>query len=162
MNDTGRLRRVARARLVLALSLLLPACGPVGPFGGGALSGELRGAPSDWSFVAGVEQAQLETRPGDPRSINLWLGSLDGRLYVASSMVRGPKLPSERGWVRDVEADERVRVRIEGVVYELRAERVLDADEAGAVRAMFEAKYGLDPKGRDPEREVWFFELLPR
>jgi hypothetical protein len=147
---------------VLALSLLLPACGPVGPFPGGALSGELKRAPRDWSFVAGVKQAQLETRPADPRSVNLWLGSLNGKLYVASSMIRGPKLPSERSWVRDVEADDRVRIRIDGVVYELRAERVLDADEADAVRSMLEAKYDLDPADRDPSREVWFFALEPR
>jgi hypothetical protein len=119
-------------------------------------------APRDWSFVADVKQAQLETRPADPRSVNIWLGSLNGKLYVASSMIRGPKLPSERGWVRDVEADDRVRMRIDGVVYELRAERVLEADEADAVRSMLEAKYELDPSDRDPSREIWFFALEPR
>jgi hypothetical protein len=146
----------------LALALLLTACGPVGPFSGGALSGEVRPAPGEWSFVADVEQAQLETNPADPRSINIWLGSHGGALYIASSMIRGPKLPTERAWVRDIKADDRVRLRIEDAIYELRAERVLDADECDAVRTMLETKYGLDPADRDPEREIWFFKLVPR
>jgi hypothetical protein len=149
-------------RFTLALALALSACGPIGPISGGRLSGEVQPAPSDWSFAADVEQAQLETNPADPSSVNIWLGSLNGELYIASSMIRGPKLPSERAWVRDVEADDRVRLRIEDALYELRAERVLDANEADAVRAMLEAKYSLDPAARDPEREIWFFKLAPR
>lgn len=153
--------RTAR-RLSLAALLSLSACGPVGPLPGGALSGEVKPAPSDWSFVADVEQAQLETRPADPRSVNVWLGSRDGKLYVASSLIRGPKLPTERAWVRDIEADERVRMRIAGAVYELRAVRVLDDDEAAAARAMLEAKYALAPDDLDPQREVWIYALEPR
>ena len=149
--------------LALAAMLALTACGgPLGPVSGGALSGEVKPAPSDWSFVANVEQAQLETNPADPRSVNVWLGSLGGRLYVASSLIRGPKLPTEREWVRDVEADERVRMRIEGTVYELRAVRVLDDDEAAAARAMLEQKYALASDDLDPEREVWVYALGPR
>ena len=148
--------------LALAGALSLLACGPVGPFSGGGLSGEVRPAPSDWSFVANVEQAQLETRPADPHSVNVWLGSLNGRLYVASSLIRGPKLPTERAWVRDVEADERVRMRIDRIVYELRAVRVIDEDEAAAARAMLEKKYALTRDDLDSDREVWVYALEPR
>ena len=149
------------APLCIAL-LVFAGCGPLGPFPGRALSGEVKPTPADWSFVANVEQAQLETNPVDPRSTNIWLGSQNGALYISSSMIYGPKLPSERGWVRDVEADERVRLRVDGGLYELRAERVLDEAEAAAARSMLERKYELGPDDLDPEREVWVWRLEPR
>jgi len=152
-----------KTRLWLAAALLTLGCGgPVGPFPGGALSGEVKPAPSDWGFVANVKQAQLETNPAVPRSVNIWLGTLDAALYISSSMILGPKIPTEREWVRDVTADERVRMRIEGVVYELRAVRVLDETEAAAARSMLEHKYELEADDMDPEREVWVFRLEAR
>ena len=150
-----------RAHSIAALFLLL-GCGPVGPFSGGALSGELKPAPADWSFVANVVEAELETNPDEPRSVTLWLGSLNGALYISSSMIRGPMLPTEREWVRDVEKDERVRLRIDEILYELRAVRVLDEGEAAAARAMMEKKYELSADDMDPQREIWFFRLEPR
>jgi hypothetical protein len=145
------------------MALLLPGCGgPIGPLSGGRLSGDVKPAPSDWGFAANVEQAQLETNPVKPRSVNVWIAVKDGALFLSSSMILGPKLPTERGWVRDVEADENVRLRIEGAVYELRARRVLDDAEVAAVRAALETKYELDAGDIDPDREVWVFQLEAR
>lgn len=152
-----------RHALVLGLAIALCACGgPVGPFAGGELSGEVKPAPSDWGLVANVKEAQLETNPSAPRSVNVWLATEGGALYISSSLIRGPKLPTEREWVRDVEADERVRMRIESVVYELRAVRVLDEGEAAAARAALETKYELGADDMDAEREVWVFRLEAR
>lgn len=149
-----------RATLAAASLALLACGGPLGPLPGGALSGEVKPPPADWSFVADVKQAQLETNPAKPRSVNVWLGVWQSGLYVTSSMIRGPKRPTERAWVRDVGLDPLVRMRIEGVVYELRAVRVEDPATVAAVRSTFEKKYALD--ALEPGREVWVFRLDPR
>lgn len=150
-------------RLWLATALLALGCGgPLGPLPGGALSGDAKDAPADWSFVASVEQVQVETNPAEPHSVNTWIGTHGGALYLPTSMIRGPRVPTEREWVRNVEADERIRLRVGSDVYALRAERVIDAAEVEAVRAALVAKYALGPDDLDPEREIWFFRLEPR
>ncbi len=152
-----------RAVLSVLFVLALSACGgPVGPISGSALSGAVEPAPADWSFIEDVEQVQLETNPAAPHSVNTWIGTNAGALYVPTSMIRGPKLPTEREWVRNVEADERVRLRIDDAIYELRAVRVIDDTEAATARAALEKKYALDASDMDPEREIWLFRLTPR
>jgi hypothetical protein len=151
-----------RTRLLAATLLWLGCGGPLGPISGGALSGEVKPAPSDWSFVDDVEQVQLETNPGEPHSVNTWIGASGGALYLPTSMIRGPMLPTERAWVRNVEADDRIRLRVGEDVYELRAERVLDATEAETARAALVTKYALGADDMDPEREIWIFRLESR
>lgn len=146
----------------LAMVVFTGCGGPVGPISGGALSGEVKAAPSDWTFVESVEQVQLETNPEAPHSVNTWIGTNAGALYLPTSMIRGPKLPTEREWVRNVEADDRIRLRIGDDLYELRAERVIDEAEAAAARAALEKKYELGAGDMDPEREIWIFRLVPR
>lgn len=147
----------------LILALVLAACGPLGPLSGGRLSGEVHTAPvGDWSFSDAVATIQLETNPAEPHSVNAWCVGLGDRIYVPTSMIRGPKAPSEREWVRNVTADERVRIRIGDQIYERTAVRVHDAAEYDAARAALEMKYELDPAERDSERDVWIFRLDPR
>ena len=102
-------------------------CGPIGPIPGGALSGELGPAgATDWSGAAEVENAQLETRPDDPHSVNTWFAPIGERLYVPTSMILGPKNPAGRSWVDHVGVDDRVRIRLGDTIYERRAVRVAD------------------------------------
>jgi len=156
----GRTGATVLLGLVTACAL---ACGPVGPFAGGALRGPV-GDPvvSDWSFAATVETAQLETRPDDPHSVNTWFATIDDRLYVPTSMILGPRQPSERSWVSRVEADPRVRIRLGKTVYERIAVRVEDPSEYAAARAALEARYEIAPEDRDPERVIWIYRLDPR
>jgi hypothetical protein len=123
-----------------------------------------RGAPdnSDWSFASDVETAQLETQPDDPHSVNTWVAAIGSRLYIPTSMILGPKQPTERSWVGHVADNEDVRIRLGGRVFERRAVRVLDPDEFRSARAALEAKYGITQDERDPEREVWIFRLESR
>jgi hypothetical protein len=152
-----------RSALALGLAIALSACdGPLGPFSGGELSGEVKPVPSDWGLLADVKEVQLETNPAEPRSVSVWLATASGALYISSSLIRGPMVPTEREWVRDVAADERVRLRIDGVVYELRAVRVLDESEAAAARRAIEGKYELGADDMDSGREVWVFRLGAR
>jgi hypothetical protein len=147
----------------LALLLALAGCGPLGPLSGGALRGPVHEqAVTDWSFTADIQTVQLQTNPADPHSVNTWCVGIGDRLYVPTSMIRGPKSPSERDWVKNVAADPAVRIRIDGAVYERVAIRVSDPSEYDAARAALEQKYALDPAERDPEREIWIFRLEPR
>jgi len=151
-------------RIVLLAAFALLACGgPLGPISGGALSGDVRPAPADWAFAQPIEQVQLETRPDDPHSVNTWIGVANGALYLPTSMIRGPKIPKEREWVKNVSADDRVRVRIDGAIYQLRALRVADdSGEYAAAREALAKKYELGPDDIDPEREIWIYRLDAR
>ncbi len=153
--------RVSRSLLATTTLAFVCACGPIGPFAGGALSGEVEATgPTDWGFAEGIETAQLETRPSDPHSINCWFASVGPALYVPTSMILGPKDPTERGWVSHVTQDARVRIRIDGRIHERQAVRVDDGAEYEAARAALEAKYALTE--RDPERTIWIYRLDPR
>lgn len=113
-------------RWIPLLVLALVACnGPFGLLPGGRLDGDSAPAPADWSFAGEYGTAQLETRPGDPYSVNLAFTVMDGRLYVNAG-------DSETEWVKNMGADSRVRLRLDDVIYSLRAERVTDAEEIRA------------------------------
>ena len=148
-------------RSMLCLALL--ACQPIGPCPGGRLEGEI-GAPGSAieARVLALETAQLETRPNAPHSVHTWFVAIGDRLYVPTSMIRGPRDPRERGWVGHVPADPTVRIRLGGRVYERVARRVEDPGEYAQARDALEEKYALDPAARDPKREVWIFRLDER
>ena len=139
-------------------------CGPIGPIPGGALSGEVGPARvADWSFASDVTNAQLETRPDDPHSVNTWFAAVGPALYVPTSMILGPKHPEGRSWVAHVAEDDRVRIRLGDRVFERRAERVdPDGAEYQRARAALEARYEIAVDDRDPDRTIWIYRLEPR
>jgi hypothetical protein len=128
--------------------------GPTGLLPGGGLEGEARPAPSDWSFAGDYDTAQIETRPQDPYSVNLVFTILDGGLYVNAG-------DTETQWVKNMTEDPRVRLRVDGVLYELRAERVTDADEISAFGEAWtsQSMFRRDPAGYD---EVFIYRLVAR
>ena len=137
--------------------LILAACGCGGPFGllpGGGLDGESRPAPSDWVIAADHGTAQLETRPEDPYSVNLVYTIVKNRLYVNAG-------DTETQWVANMNANPLVRLRVDGVLYDLRAERVTDAGEISAFAEAWtsQSKFRRDPAGYE---EVWIYRLGPR
>jgi len=145
---------------LLALLIFVSGCGPLGPIPGGRLRGEVEPPPPGWDEIASVRTVQLETRPDDPHSVNVWSGVVGGRLYVATSLIRGTDVPAERDWVQHVLADPRVRLRTGGRIYELKATRVNDPARADAVREAMIAKYDVDPDAHSAA--AWVFELTPR
>lgn len=152
---------VAPATWGLALAIGLLACGPIGPLPGGALRGEVVSGPvDDWSFTADVETVQLETRPSDPYSVNTWIYGEGDRLYVPTSLILGASEPTERQWVRNVIEDDRVRLRIDGRIYERRAVRVTDAAELAEARDHLLAKY--DVEADEHSAAAWIFRLEDR
>ena len=125
----------------LAVSILTGCSNPIGPFSGGRLSGEEASWPPTWGAVADQAEAQLETRPEDPYSINIWFAVLDDHAYLSSSLLYGPHEPEEREWVRNVNADPRVRFRVAGFVYPARVEVVEDPALKARVLDAFRVKY---------------------
>jgi hypothetical protein len=124
--------------LALFLLTLLTACGdPLLILPGGALSGEPTAVPADWSAVAAVETIQVEFRPQDPYSHNIWGVGLDRDLYIATG-ADGTR------WTPFIAADPDVRVRVGTALYDLTAVAVTDAAERVRVADAYLKKYDLD------------------
>jgi len=118
--------------------LLLGGCAePFIVLSGGALTGEVADPPVDWTELNAVDVMQLETRPSDPYSINIWAAGLGPHIYVATS-------EDGTSWTEFLAEERDVRLRIEGVVYELEAVPVVDAAERAAVAAEYVRKYDVD------------------
>jgi hypothetical protein len=137
------------------LLLVIAAAACNGPFvllPGGKLDGEARPAPSDWTFAGDYGTVQLETRPEDPYSVNVAFTVVDNRLYINAG-------DTETQWVKNIAANPRVRLRMDGVLYELRAERVTDPAEIAVFGEAWTSQsfFRRDPTGLD---EVWLYRLV--
>ncbi|MEM7409410.1 MAG: nitroreductase/quinone reductase family protein [Myxococcota bacterium] len=140
--------------LVLPL-LLATACGPLVMIPGGALSGMPQEVPRDWSFTDGVDVVQLETRPDDPYSVNVWTVAANDALYVVAGT------GAESAWVQHIEADPRVRLRVGDDLYDLRAVRADDDAEVDAFLEAAMAKYDFEPEEGQREQAV-LYRLVAR
>lgn len=141
--------------LSVALAVLCAGCG--GPWlllPGGALEGSTASAPGSWAFTDAVKTVQLETRPTDPYSVNIWLIALDENLYVHAGAHRAT-------WVENLERDPNVRLRVEDSIYELVAARVAGQEEFDRFSDAYDRKYGRRPRNGDVT-EAYLFRLTPR
>ena len=144
-------------RLVLALLLAVPTAGCGEPFvllPGGALEGATAPVPDGWSFTDGVKTVQLETRPADPYSVNIWTVAVGEHLYLHAGANRST-------WVENIEADPNVRLRVDDAIYDLAAARVEGQDEFDRFSDAYERKYGRRPRNENVA-EVYLFRLGSR
>jgi len=75
--------------LLIGMLALVASCGdPIMILPGGALTGTTTTAPADWSSVAGVKTIQVEFRPKDPYSHNIWGVGIGPDLYIATDTTR--------------------------------------------------------------------------
>ena len=141
-------------RLLAALcAILLAACQPIGPIAGGTLSGTVTPAPADWTALAAAPTVQLEMRPRNPYSVNIW-GVADGaNYYVAAG--RGGKSK----WTAFIAADPNVRLRIEKNIYELKAVRIEDAAQQKRIGELYTAKYKLTGDRAAQAGDAWLYRL---
>ncbi len=143
-----------RSALFLALLLAAPIAGCGGPcvlLPGGALEGQAVATPDDWSFTDAAKTVQLETRPTDPYSVNIWVIALGDHLYVHAGANRSR-------WVEHMEADPSVRLRVDDAIYELAAARVEGQAEFDRFSDAYEKKYGRRPRNENVA-EAYLFRL---
>ena len=115
------------------------------------LTGEVvREAVTNWDWVNefsdpfGEDATELETRTwyGIPHSVTVLLVPRGDNLYLMSSAQTfrlNKKFPYGKAWWRNVERDPRVRLKIDGKIYEMTAVLIQDRDEVATLRG-----------GRDP------------
>ena len=121
---------------------------------GGKLEGEVRAAPPDWTFAGDYGTVQLETRLEDPYSVNIAYTIIDGQLYINAG-------DTETAWVKNLAVDPRVRLRMDGVLYGLRSERVTDSDRIAAFGRAWtgQSVFRRDPSGLE---QVYIYRLVAR
>ncbi len=141
-------------RIAMSVLLFVVGCGPLLVIPGGRLDGVPAPAPNDWSFTDDVDTVQLETRPEDPYSVNIWAVGMGPLLYVHAGANRS-------SWVEHMEANADVRIRVEDNLYEVRASRVEDQDEFARFSDAYEKKYGARPR-KENVAEAYLFRLEAR
>jgi len=117
--------------------------GPMGPIPGPELAGSVVEEPvADWTFVDAVKEIQIETRPEDPYSVTTWVTRVEDGIYVFCD--------DESPWFQYLTDDPRVRIRIEGRIYELSATRVADLERKRlfltAMKSKYQHDFGFDPE----------------
>ncbi len=146
-----------RPALLLLVALVAPTAGCGGPFvllPGGALDGNTVAAPDDWAFTDEIDTVQLETRPADPYSVNIWVTAVEDDLYVHAGANRST-------WVEAMEADPKVRLRVGESIYELTSSRVDTQEEFDRFSDAYEQKYGRRPRNENVA-EAYLFRLAAR
>ena len=137
-----------RSVTMLCSCLLFIGCGPIVTVPGGKLSGATQPMPSSWAFTDEIEIVQLETRPSDPYSVNIWTVATEDVLYIVAGS--GP----ETAWARNIEADPRVRLRVDDSIYELKAVRSNDDASRDVFLVEAKKKYDFDPEQEDLSKAV--------
>jgi hypothetical protein len=132
-----------RVPLILAvLSLLaVSACGPIVMIPGGQLSGTPKPVPPNWSFSDSIDTVQLETRPDDPYSVNVWGVAAGPFFYLAAGN-------SESTWAQHIQSDPHVRLKLGDDIYQLVARAIDDPAEREVFLAALKRKYDFEP---DPD-----------
>ena len=129
--------RLNPAIMAALLGALLVSCGPLGPLAGGRIDGERAATPpADWLFSDAHQTIQLEVRPADPYSVNVWCVATGGSLYVGAG--RG----ASSVWARALFDDPRARVRVGTLLYDVIAARVTDVAEIETYLEALSEKYG--------------------
>ena len=140
---------------VLLLAFATAGCnGPILLLPGGRLGGDAMPAPSDWAFAGEYGTVQLETRPEAPYSVNVAFTVIDGQIYINAG-------DTATQWVKNIAANPLVRLRVDGVLYDLRAERVTDSAEIAAFAAAWTSQSFFR---RDPSEleQIWLYRLVLR
>ena len=138
--------------LVVLCFLPFLGCGPMGPIPGGSLSGRVQAIPEDWSAARDIDIVQIETRPDDPYSINIWGVAVGKDFFIASGE------GAESAWVEHLTQNPLVKLRIGKSVYPLKAVRVEDEDELLRVGERYSEKYDLESEESSADK-VWIFRL---
>ena len=126
---------MTRMLLLGAFSLALMGCAePFIVVSGDELSGVVTDVPSDWSAVRDVQVIQIETRPDEPYSVNIWMAAIGPDLYIATG-------EDDTNWTEHLAQNRDIRARIKRDIYELEAYAVTQSAERERVVAEYVRKY---------------------
>jgi len=165
------LKRIALgvASLVLLVALVLVSMrfhdGPLEILSGGPFkSGVPSNAPNDWSFLKDRSTIEFQTmEPAQSRTV--WLASHDQRLFIVSGYMTTNYGAVWKQWPHYLEADNRVILRIDGMLYEQKLERIMGGPEVIPVLNEFSRKYG-DGDAANAEAVAsgytWMYEVVDR
>lgn len=110
------------------------------------------GSPGDGGLeaVGGMQEIHLETRPwyGIPHSVTTVLWRDGDELFVPC------KSCDQKRWPKSVAADPDVRLKVNGRLYAMRAEKIADDAERRRVLSVF--------GGPDAPQDVWAYRMVPR
>lgn len=163
----GIWRKCRIGAIALVAAIVATACEPVFVFAGGALSGSEELVPESWAFSRDVDTVQVETRPADPYSVNVWGVAVESFVYVAASD------GGDSRWAREIETDPRVRLKIGERLFALQATRINNDvgegeaaneeanEELARVVDAYVEKYDLDPDDSFVGG-AWVFRLQAR
>jgi hypothetical protein len=122
------------------------------------LAGTVATTPvSDWSFTDKIQVIQLQTHTpyGLPHSVNIWCVTYNGQLYLHAGMPAGAPFPGNKAWAANVIHDPRVRLKIDGRLYDGVATQVTDQAEIAALNLATSKKY--PPLGGT----AYYFHVVP-
>jgi len=121
--------------LAVGFAALFGGVGPITFLPGGVLFGDTREPPADWSFTDRIPEIQVQTHVGPlPWSVTTWVMSVDGSLFIAAN-------DCDRVWTHRVMEDPDIRLRIDGVLYEMQAHMETDRAVGARVAPVVLAKY---------------------
>ena len=137
------------------------------------LTGELAGEPvKNWDWVNqfddpfGENATAMETRTwyGIPHSVRVLLVPRDEALYLQSSAQTfrlKQDFPNGKAWWAHVERDPRVRLKIDGKLYDMTAVLVQDRGEVARLRGgESPIVKTVDAKGNEQITEEWHYRRL--
>ncbi len=116
------------------------------------LAGRAVAAPVDWSFTDAHKEIAVQVRPPHliPHSVTIWCATVDGQLYL------GARDPETKRWPGWIDGDPRVRIRIDGLLYDGRLVDVEDPARIESIKASYAVKYELPAMA--PNVRYWRFE----
>ena len=144
-----------RALILVYLFGLLTACDkPFGIFPGAELDSPVKDVPAEWAFAQLSGLAQLEVNPNEPYSVNLVYTVVDGQIYINAGDTRTK-------WVEFIEENPNIRLQIDEAIYELKADRVNDAEVVAKFAEQWtkQSFFRRDPSKLD---ELFLFRLTKR
>ena len=112
----------------------------------------------DWSFTDAHREIAIETRSPWllPHSVTIVCSAKDGRFFI------GARDPDGKRWVKNVDRDPDVRLKIGGRVYEQRLVALEDAEDVTAAYESYTAKYGEPETPPDQRPPIRYFEVVAR
>ena len=138
-----------RHAFLLSLALVVAGCASFSP------------APAtlapDWSALAGEETIQLVTRDEDGaiRETTVWLVVVDGVGTIRTGNTH---------WFKNLMRDPALKVRMGGLEYAMRVEKVTDEEARKRINAVYRAKYGVQDRTVQLFRgvDLYMMRLLPQ